>query len=51
MMVTNTAEDQSSYDRQSELKALDDTKAGVKGLVDAGVEKLPRILGFIEIQC
>ncbi|CAM8918204.1 unnamed protein product [Rhodiola kirilowii] len=29
--------------RQSELKAFDDTKAGVKGLVDAGVKKLPNI--------
>ncbi|KAM7485205.1 hypothetical protein LguiA_001214 [Lonicera macranthoides] len=26
-----------------QLKAFDDTKAGVKGLVDAGVSKLPRI--------
>ncbi|KAL0433370.1 UNVERIFIED_CONTAM: 1-aminocyclopropane-1-carboxylate oxidase [Sesamum latifolium] len=31
------------YDRKSELQAFDDTKAGVKGLVDAGVTKLPRI--------
>ncbi|GAV82388.1 2OG-FeII_Oxy domain-containing protein/DIOX_N domain-containing protein [Cephalotus follicularis] len=31
------------YDRQSELKAFDDTKAGVKGLIDAGVKNLPRI--------
>ncbi|WOH12733.1 hypothetical protein DCAR_0832241 [Daucus carota subsp. sativus] len=31
------------YDRQSELKAFDDTKAGVKGLVDSGVTKIPRI--------
>jgi hypothetical protein len=33
----------SSYDRISELKAFDDTKAGVKGLVDAGITKVPRI--------
>ncbi|PON33342.1 Oxoglutarate/iron-dependent dioxygenase [Parasponia andersonii] len=32
----------SSYDRLSELKAFDDTKAGVKGLVDSGVAKIPR---------
>ncbi|EEF33069.1 1-aminocyclopropane-1-carboxylate oxidase homolog 1 [Ricinus communis] len=32
-----------SYDRQSELKAFDDTKAGVKGLVDGGLTKIPRI--------
>ncbi|XP_044500647.1 1-aminocyclopropane-1-carboxylate oxidase homolog 1-like [Mangifera indica] len=30
-------------DRTSELKAFDDTKAGVKGLVDAGIDKIPRI--------
>ncbi|KAK2972991.1 hypothetical protein RJ640_022048 [Escallonia rubra] len=33
----------SSYDRASELQAFDDTKAGVKGLVDAGVQKIPQI--------
>lgn len=32
-----------TYDRKSELQAFDDTKAGVKGLFDAGVTKLPRI--------
>nr|GMC75211.1 1-aminocyclopropane-1-carboxylate oxidase homolog 1-like [Ipomoea batatas] len=32
-----------TYDRQSELKAFDETKAGVKGLVDAGITKLPAI--------
>ncbi|KAK7277214.1 hypothetical protein RIF29_18365 [Crotalaria pallida] len=31
------------YDRASELQAFDDTKDGVKGLVDAGVTKIPRI--------
>ncbi|XP_004309371.1 PREDICTED: 1-aminocyclopropane-1-carboxylate oxidase homolog 1-like, partial [Fragaria vesca subsp. vesca] len=30
-------------DRTSELKAFDDTKAGVKGLLDAGVKTIPRI--------
>ncbi|KAG5554415.1 hypothetical protein RHGRI_012069 [Rhododendron griersonianum] len=48
MVVTsNGEEDQEQikpeYDRKSELKAFDDTKAGVKGLVDAGVTKIPRI--------
>ncbi|KAL5981367.1 hypothetical protein ACLOJK_015422 [Asimina triloba] len=33
----------SDYDRQKDLKAFDDTKAGVKGLVDAGISKIPRI--------
>ncbi|CAI0466433.1 unnamed protein product [Linum tenue] len=32
-----------AYDRLAELKAFDETKAGVKGLVDAGVAELPRI--------
>lgn len=31
------------YDRLAELKAFDDTQAGVKGLVDAGVATVPRI--------
>jgi 2,4-dihydroxy-1,4-benzoxazin-3-one-glucoside dioxygenase len=31
------------YDRLSELKAFDDSKAGVKGLVDAGVTTIPAI--------
>ncbi len=30
-------------DWESEPKAFDDTKVGVKGLVDAGVTKIPRI--------
>lgn len=34
------------YDRKSELNAFDDSKSGVKGLVDAGVTKIPYI--FIE---
>ncbi|KAB5537635.1 hypothetical protein DKX38_015168 [Salix brachista] len=32
-----------SHDRRSELEAFDETKAGVKGLVDAGVSKVPQI--------
>ncbi|KAL6627596.1 hypothetical protein ACP70R_031322 [Stipagrostis hirtigluma subsp. patula] len=31
------------YDRRQELQAFDDTKAGVKGLVDAGVTSIPVI--------
>ena len=34
---------ESNYDQRSELKAFDESKAGVKPLVDAGVEKIPRI--------
>ncbi|KAG5516919.1 hypothetical protein RHGRI_037601 [Rhododendron griersonianum] len=32
-----------NYDRASELRAFDETKTGVKGLVDAGVAQIPRI--------
>ncbi|KAH1096385.1 hypothetical protein J1N35_013306 [Gossypium stocksii] len=39
MGTLNTPE----YDRTIELKAFDDTKAGVKGLVDGGITKVPRI--------
>ncbi|KAK4482815.1 hypothetical protein RD792_009985 [Penstemon davidsonii] len=39
----NQATNEPKYDRKSELKAFDDTKAGVKGLVDAGVTTIPRI--------
>jgi len=31
------------YDRHKELKLLDESKAGVKGLVDAGLTKVPKI--------
>ncbi|XVF38412.1 hypothetical protein REPUB_Repub20aG0099500 [Reevesia pubescens] len=31
------------YDRTSELKAFDETRVGVKGLVDAGIKEVPRI--------
>ncbi|KAK0606526.1 hypothetical protein LWI29_000189 [Acer saccharum] len=34
---------ESNYDRVSELKAFDETKAGVEGLVYAGIDKIPRI--------
>ncbi|XP_061346499.1 1-aminocyclopropane-1-carboxylate oxidase homolog 1-like [Gastrolobium bilobum] len=33
----------SNYDRKAEIKAFDDSKAGVKGLVDSGVKKIPRM--------
>ncbi|MED6151251.1 hypothetical protein PIB30_080775 [Stylosanthes scabra] len=39
----NQVEHESGYNRQRELKLLDDSKAGVKGLVDAGLSKIPRI--------
>lgn len=34
---------QPNYDRIIELKAFDETKSGVKGLVDAGITKVPQI--------
>ncbi|KAF7146071.1 hypothetical protein RHSIM_Rhsim04G0187100 [Rhododendron simsii] len=48
MVVTSHGEEDEEqikpeYDRKSELKAFDDTKTGVKGLVDAMVTKIPRI--------
>ncbi|XP_026459299.1 1-aminocyclopropane-1-carboxylate oxidase homolog 1-like [Papaver somniferum] len=32
------------YDRNKELKAFDETKTGVKGIVDLGIEKIPQML-------
>ncbi|KAJ0603143.1 putative oxoglutarate/iron-dependent dioxygenase, non-heme dioxygenase domain-containing protein [Helianthus annuus] len=34
---------QPAYDRKAELQAFDETKTGVKGLVDSGVTEVPRI--------
>ncbi|CAL5347390.1 unnamed protein product [Camellia sinensis] len=39
----STAESKVDYDRTKELKAFDDSKTGVKGLIDAGVDKVPKI--------
>ncbi|CAI9118226.1 OLC1v1019761C1 [Oldenlandia corymbosa var. corymbosa] len=35
--------EQKNYDRASEITAFDETKSGVKGLVDAGILKVPRM--------
>ncbi|CAK7346433.1 unnamed protein product [Dovyalis caffra] len=35
-------QDESNYDKAKEVKAFDETRAGVKGLVDSGVTKIPR---------
>lgn len=35
-------EEDSSYDRAKEVKDFDETKAGVKGLVDSGAVKIPK---------
>lgn len=37
-------------DRESELKALDDSKIGVKGLVDSGISRVPKIFINPQIQ-
>ncbi|KAJ0609885.1 putative deacetoxyvindoline 4-hydroxylase [Helianthus annuus] len=34
---------QPDYDRKAELRAFDEAKTGVKGLVDAGITEVPRI--------
>ncbi|KAI3908073.1 hypothetical protein MKW98_003718 [Papaver atlanticum] len=36
-------QDESCYDRIKELKAIDETKAGVKGIADAGLLNIPRV--------
>uniref|UniRef100_A0ACD6AGC1 Uncharacterized protein n=1 Tax=Avena sativa TaxID=4498 RepID=A0ACD6AGC1_AVESA len=41
--MSGTTVDSDGYDRRRELQAFDDTKAGVKGLVDAGVTAIPTI--------
>ncbi|CAL8989935.1 unnamed protein product [Prunus brigantina] len=40
---TNEVPRITNYDRKSEVKTFDDTKEGVKGLVDAGITQVPRI--------
>jgi len=46
MVVKNTNQleeaTDSTYDRKAEVKAFDDSKAGVNGLVESGVSKIPR---------
>ncbi|KAL9240336.1 hypothetical protein vseg_014570 [Gypsophila vaccaria] len=40
---TNYIQEHNHYDRTKELKAFDETKLGVKGLVDSGSKALPKI--------
>ncbi|KAL4637879.1 hypothetical protein ACB092_03G109500 [Castanea dentata] len=40
----NSVQDVLDYDREKELKDFDDTKAGVKGLVDTGIVKIPQMV-------
>ncbi|CAH8251382.1 unnamed protein product, partial [Arabidopsis lyrata] len=39
-----------SFDRASELKAFDESKTGVKGLVDAGISQIPRIFHHSSVE-
>ncbi|KAJ0860446.1 putative deacetoxyvindoline 4-hydroxylase [Helianthus annuus] len=41
--MTTTTSTITPYDRLTELKAFDQTKTGVQGLVDAGIRHVPRI--------
>ncbi|KAI3756732.1 hypothetical protein L1987_56554 [Smallanthus sonchifolius] len=43
MVINSTSAFRPEYDRKAELRAFDETKAGVKGLVDAGITEVPRI--------
>ncbi|KAK4586124.1 hypothetical protein RGQ29_023351 [Quercus rubra] len=47
MVITGAEEsltgNPTNYDRLQELKSFDDSKSGVKGIVDAGITKIPRI--------
>ncbi|KAM5553098.1 1-aminocyclopropane-1-carboxylate oxidase [Rosa sericea] len=51
MVATNRNEVPTNYDRKYELKAFDDTKEGVKGLVDAGITEIPRIFYHPPEEC
>ncbi|KAI3855719.1 hypothetical protein MKX03_015595 [Papaver bracteatum] len=47
MMVDSNGDNQNNnYDRMKELKAFDETKIGVRGLVDSGIKKIPKIFIF-----
>ncbi|KNA08616.1 hypothetical protein SOVF_161020 [Spinacia oleracea] len=43
MVSSSKSSSEIEYDRKGDLKAFDESKLGVKGLVDAGVTTLPRI--------
>ncbi|KAF9605605.1 hypothetical protein IFM89_017948 [Coptis chinensis] len=42
-VVPSSISTEADYNRVEELKAFDETKAGVKGLVDSGLAKIPRM--------
>ncbi|XP_022147708.1 1-aminocyclopropane-1-carboxylate oxidase homolog 1-like [Momordica charantia] len=43
LVLTPISKADGNFHRPTELKAFDDTKAGVKGLIDAGISEIPRI--------
>ncbi|XP_076890662.1 1-aminocyclopropane-1-carboxylate oxidase homolog 1-like [Bidens hawaiensis] len=43
MVQTNTSTIQPDHDRKADLIAFDETKTGVKGLIDYGITEVPRI--------
>ncbi|KAI3942939.1 hypothetical protein MKW98_005451 [Papaver atlanticum] len=43
MEMNGAGGEQAAYNRLTELKAFDESRAGVKGTVDAGIEKIPRM--------
>ncbi|KAL8263584.1 hypothetical protein R6Q59_021714 [Mikania micrantha] len=43
MALDSSSAIQPDFDRKAELRAFDETRAGVKGLVDAGITEVPRI--------
>ncbi|KAI3886436.1 hypothetical protein MKX03_036723 [Papaver bracteatum] len=43
MEITGAGEQQPTYDRLKELKAFEESKAVVKGVVDSGIVKIPRM--------
>nr|GMD59735.1 1-aminocyclopropane-1-carboxylate oxidase homolog 1-like [Ipomoea batatas] len=43
VMTSEAKEIPATFDRRRELEAFDDAKAGVKGLVDSGITKIPQI--------
>ncbi|KAK9059025.1 hypothetical protein SSX86_021644 [Deinandra increscens subsp. villosa] len=43
MILNSSSAFKPEYDRKDELRAFDETKTGVKGLVDAGITEVPRM--------
>ncbi|KAK4261825.1 hypothetical protein QN277_004772 [Acacia crassicarpa] len=48
-MANTASSSESTYDRNAEFEAFEDTKVGVKGLVDSGLTKIPRMFHSEEL--